>query len=155
MFKSCSLAKEICLYIVGVLEFSGGFRSFHFAIEARSMKALNVQIYFLSFFKSDTNISLCKLNVQVPRESFLILSSFWCFSSIILSAIATVKEVKTEMCFKPSIGLSHPIYETATSDTWSLKRLEMRVFKNQMFFLSRKWEHSLIYSGCQAVEWLQ
>ena len=155
MCRSCSLAKEICLYIVGVLDFSGGFRSLHFATEARSMKALNVQIYFLSFFKSDMNSSLWKLNVQVPRESFLILSSFWCFSSIILSDIATPKEVKTEMCFKPSIGLSHPIYEIATSDAWSLKRLETRVFKNQIFFLSRKWEHSLIYSGCQAVEWLQ
>ena len=80
---------------------------------------------------------------------------FWCFSSIILSAIATVKEVKTEMCFKPSIGLSHPIYEIATSHVWSFKRLETRVFKNQMLFLSRKWGHSVIYSGCQAVEWLQ
>ena len=155
MCRSCSLAKEICLYIVGVLDFSGGFRSLHFAIEARSMKAFNVQICFLSFFKSDMNSSLCKLNVQVPLESFLILFSFWCFSSIILSAIATVKEVKTEMCSKPSIGLSHPISEIATYDARSLKKLETTVFKNQMFFLSRKWEHSLIYSGCEAVEWLQ
>ena len=134
MCSSCPLAKEIRLYIVGVLDFSGGFRSLHFAIEARSMEALNVQIYFLSFFKSDMNSSLRKLNFQVPWESFLILSSFWCFSSIMLSAIATVKEVKTEMCFQSSIGLSHPIYEIATSDVWSLKRLETRVFKNQMFF---------------------
>ena len=80
---------------------------------------------------------------------------FWCFSSIILSAIATVKEVKTEICFKPSIGLSHPIYEIATSHVWNFKRLETRVFKNQMLFLWRKWGHSVIYSGCQTVEWLQ
>ena len=80
---------------------------------------------------------------------------FWCLSSIILSAIATVKEVKTEMCFKLSIGLSHPIYEIATSHVWSFKRLETRVFKNQILFLSRKWGHSVIYSGCQTVEWLQ
>ena len=40
------------------------------------MEALNVQIYLLSFFKSDMNSSLCRLNVQVPGESFLILSSF-------------------------------------------------------------------------------
>ena len=134
MCRSCSLAKEICLYIVGVLDFSGGFRSLHFAIEARSMEALNVQIYFLSFFKSDMNSSLRKLNFQVPWESFLILSSFWCFISIMLSAIATVKEVKTEMCFKSSIGISHPIYDIATSVVWSLKTLETRVFNNQMFF---------------------
>ena len=134
MCRSCSLAKEICLYIVGVLDFSGEFRSLHFAIEARSMEALNVQIYFLSFFKSDMNSSLRKLNFQVPWESFLILSSFWCFSSIMLSAIATVKEVKTEMCFKSSIGISHPIYDIATSVVWSLKTLETRVFNNQMFF---------------------
>ena len=134
MCSSCPLAKEIRLYIVRGLAFSGGFRSLHFAIEARPMEALNVQIYLLSFFKSDMNSSLCKLNVQVPGESFLILSSFWCFSSIILSAFVTVKEVKTEMCFQSSIGLSHPIYEIATSDVWSLKRLETRVFKNQMFF---------------------
>ena len=134
MCSSCPLAKKIRLYIVGVLAFSRSFGSLHFAREARSMEALNVQIYLLSFLKSDMNSSLCRLNVQVPGESFLILSSFWCFSSIILSAIATVKEVKTEMCFQSSIGLSHPIYEISTSHVWSLKRIETRVFKNQMFF---------------------
>ena len=151
MCRSCSLVKEICLFIVGVLDFSGGFRSLDLAIEVRSMAALNVQIYFLSFLKVIWTVFCAKSMFRFLGNRFW----FWCFSSIILSAIATVKEVKTEICFKPSIGLSHPIYEIATSDVWSFKRLETRVFKNQMFSLSRKWRHSVIYSGCQAVEWLQ
>ena len=140
MYRSCSLAKEICLFIVGVLEFSGGFRSLHLAIEARSMAALNVKIYFLSFLKVIWIVPCANWMFRFLGNHFW----FWYFCSIILSAIATVKEVKTEIYNKPSIGLSHPIYEIATSDVWSFKRLETRVFKNQMFSLSRKWGHSVI-----------
>ena len=139
------------MFIVGLLDLSGGFRSLHLAIETRSMAALNVQIYLLSFLKVIWIVLCANWMFRFLGNHFW----FWCLSSIILSAIATVKEVKTEMCSKPSIGLSHPISEIATYDARSLKKLETTVFKNQMFFLSRKWEHSLIYSGCEAVEWLQ
>ena len=135
------------MFIAGLLDLSGGFRS----LESRSMAALNVQIYLLSFLKVIWIVLCANWMFRFLGNHFW----FWCFSSIILSAIATVKEVKTEMCLKPSIGIRHPIYEIATSDVWSFKRLETRVFKNQMFFWSRKWGHSVIYSGSQAVEWLQ
>ena len=36
-----------------------------------------------------------------------------------------------------------------------LKSLETRVIKIRMFFESRRWGHSAIYSDCQVVEWLQ
>ena len=75
--------------------------------------------------------------------------------SYYISAKVAVKKEKSEMSFKSSIRPSHIISEMKTSLICGLKRLEMRVIKFQVFFLSREWGHNVIYSECQVFEWLQ
>ena len=75
--------------------------------------------------------------------------------SYYISAKVAVKKEKSEMSFKSSIRPSHIISEMKTSHICGLKRLEMRVIKFQVFFLSREWGHNVIYSECQVFEWLQ
>ena len=75
--------------------------------------------------------------------------------SYYISAKVAVKKEKSEMSFKSSIRPSHIISEMKTSHICGLKRLEMRVIKFQVFFLSREWGHNVIYSECQVFEWMQ
>ena len=75
--------------------------------------------------------------------------------SYYIYAIVAVKKEKSEMSFKSSIRPSHPISEMATSHVCGIKRLEMRVIKIRVFFLSREWGRNVIYSECQVFEWLQ
>ena len=93
------------------------------------------------------------MQIECPGYRGIIsdLPSLWCFNSIILSAIATVNEVKTEMCFKSSIGLSHPIYEIVTS--------QRQWCSNIKFFSNHESEGTMSYilgvtqlSGCSKVE---
>ena len=118
---------------MGTLDFSGGFKSLHFAIEVGSMEALNATIYPLCCFKSDMNSSLCKLNVQIAGKSFCLIFDALIVSYYI-SPITAVKKENSEMSFKSSIGPSRPIFEITVSYVCRLKRLETRVIKNQMFF---------------------
>ena len=53
---------------MGILDFSGGFKSLCFAIEAGSIEALNAKISVLYCLKSDMNSYLCKLNDQIAGK---------------------------------------------------------------------------------------
>ena len=79
------------------------------------------------------NSSLCKSDVQIAGKLFCLI--FYALTvSYYISSIAAVKKEKSEMSFKSSIGPRHPISEIITSHVCRLKRPEMKVIKNQMFF---------------------
>ena len=66
------------MYFMGILVFSGGFKSLRFAIEGGFMK---YSIYLLCSFKGDMNSSLCSLNVQIARKFLcLIFDDLFSFS---------------------------------------------------------------------------
>ena len=98
------------------------------------------------------NSSLCKLNNKIAEKWFCIVF-FWLNNFIFYIFYYVDVKKKNEMSFKFGLEPRHPISEIKTY-VWRLKRLETWLTKNQVFLYSREWEHNVIYSGCQVVEWL-
>ena len=69
-----------------ILDFSGGFKSLCFAIEAGSIEALDAWISALCCLKSDMNSSLCKLNVQNAGRWFCLI----CYALIVSYFISAI-----------------------------------------------------------------
>ena len=78
-----------------------------------------------------------KLSIECSECLKIILSNFWCFTSFIFSAIEPVKEAKSEISFKFSIGPSHLISEIATCHVCTLiKRVRAQC---HIFLVSSGW----------------
>ena len=71
--------------------FSGRFKSLHFAIEAGSMEALNVEIYPLCSFIGNMNSSLRRLYVQIARKCLSLISADLIVSYYISATVAVKK----------------------------------------------------------------
>ena len=78
------------------------------------------------------NNYLNKFNVQIAKISFLILSNFLCFNSVILSVILAAKRGKSAMSFKSSIGPIHSVSNISTSYILQVKKTRNKSrFSNQ------------------------